>query len=155
MKNNMDPKQKLPPELISRLEKAADFHGHLGPFLVIGVRMGLIGLGKIGEFNHGQLRIEASLPIYVPFSCIIDGLQFTTQCTIGNQKLTIKDSSSIQATFTRVTDEKEVKLALNKSKFDELKSQLLDKALLGDEIRKLAWIVAALPENELFKLQHR
>ena len=153
MKINMDPKQKLSPELISLLENAKDFHGHLGPFLVIGVRMGLIGLRKIGKFTHGQLGIEASMPIHVPFSCIIDGLQFTTQCTIGNQKLSIKDSNSIQTTFKRENDKKEVKIALNKSTFDKLKSQLLDKNVLGDEVRKLAWIVAALPENKLFKLQ--
>jgi formylmethanofuran dehydrogenase subunit E len=152
MKNNIDPKQKLSPELVSLLWNAADFHGHLGPFLVIGVRMGLIGLRKIGKFTHGQLGIKASLPLHVPISCIIDGLQFTTRCTVGNQKLSIKDSSSIQATFKRGTDEKAVKIVLKESKFDELTSQLLDKAVLGDEVRELAWKVAALPENELFKL---
>ena len=29
------------------VKTAADFHGHLGPFLVLGVRMGLIGLREL------------------------------------------------------------------------------------------------------------
>jgi len=34
--------QTVPSELISLLEKAAEFHGYLGPFLAIGVRLGLV-----------------------------------------------------------------------------------------------------------------
>lgn len=34
-------------ELDVILKRAAEFHGHLGPFLVIGVRMGLIGLREL------------------------------------------------------------------------------------------------------------
>ena len=113
MKNIINPKQKVPKELISPLEKAADFHGHLGPFLVIGVRMGLIGLKNIGKYNNGQLSIDVSLPLRVPFSCIIDGLQVTTHCTVGNQKLSVKDSVSIQTIFKREIDEMVVIVVLN------------------------------------------
>jgi len=34
--------QRLDTELMDVLDKAAEFHGHLGPFLAIGVRMGLL-----------------------------------------------------------------------------------------------------------------
>ena len=146
----MSLKQTVPPELISQLEKAADFHGHLGPFLVIGVRMGMIGLKKISKNNH--LRIDVSLPLRVPFSCIVDGLQVTTHCTVGNQKLHLKDSNIIKATFKRENDKMEVVVAVNKSMFEELRSQLTGKAILGDEIRKLAWMVAGVSEDELFKI---
>jgi len=73
-------------ELMSIVERAAEFHGHLGPFLVIGVRIGLIGLRelKIKKKNE-NLRVTAMLRNSVPFSCIIDGIQVATKCTIGNQ----------------------------------------------------------------------
>jgi hypothetical protein len=38
------------------------------------------------------LIARAKLPLSTPFSCILDGIQATTQCTIGNQKLRIKNS---------------------------------------------------------------
>jgi formylmethanofuran dehydrogenase subunit E len=43
-------------------EKAADFHGHLGPFLVIGVRMGLVGLKKLGLRQD-----DRQLSIWLPY----------------------------------------------------------------------------------------
>ena len=74
----------VPSELKSLLERATEFHGHLGPFLVIGVRMGLIGLKKFGIGSNDHLTIDVSLPLHVPFSCIIDGLQVSTNCTVGS-----------------------------------------------------------------------
>lgn len=140
----------ISPELTSILEKAAEFHGHLGPFLAIGVRMGLIGLDRVSMAMGDSLEVTASLPLRVPFSCIIDGLQVSTNCTVGNQKLSLKDCPSIQATFERKDNGQKIVVALNQSVFEKLKSQLLQETLPDEEIRKLAWKVAAIPEDELF-----
>ena len=152
MKNDLNPSNIIPSELTSILEKAAEFHGHLGPFLVIGVRIGLIGLRKIGRHDVDQLTINLSLPLHVPFSCIIDGLQFTTHCTIGNQKLSVKDSDNIQVRFKKENEKKEVKITLNKSILEEMKSQLLGESLPDKEIRRLAWKIASLSEGKLFEI---
>jgi formylmethanofuran dehydrogenase subunit E len=151
MKSNMDPVHTVSPELTSLLEKAAEFHGHLGPFLAIGVRIGLIGLRKIGNHNGDQLTIDLSLPLHVPFSCIIDGLQVTTHCTVGNQKLSLEDSDSIQARFKRENDSMEVVVALNRSVLEEMKSELLGDAIPEEEIRRLAWVIASISEEELLE----
>jgi formylmethanofuran dehydrogenase subunit E len=82
-------KSKTSSELTSLIKKAADLHGHLGPFLVIGVRMGSLAkkiLNANAEENN-EFRVTARLPLLTPFTCIIDGIQATTQCTVGNQKL--------------------------------------------------------------------
>lgn len=132
-------------------EKAADFHGHLGPFLVIGVRMGLVGLRNLGVSQDvRQLLIMASLPLRVPFSCIIDGLQVTTKCTVGNRRLSIKDSAKIQAEFARNDNGQKIVVALNEAVFKKLKPQLLQETLSDKEVRELAWKIAAIPEDELF-----
>ena len=151
MKNNRTLTYTVPPELVSLLEKAAEFHGHLGPFLAIGVRLGLVGLKKINQQKNGPLTIDVSLPLHVPFSCIIDGLQVTTQCTVGNQKLSLKDSDSIQARFKRENGRLEVTVALDKSMFEEMKSKLLGEAK-PEEIRRLAWVIASISEDELFEI---
>ena len=151
MKNNKTFTHTVPLEVKSVLEKATEFHGHLGPFLAIGVRLGLVGLKKICKQNDDQLTIDVSLPLHIPFSCIIDGLQVTTQCTVGNQKLSLKDSDSIQARFKRENDRLEVTVALDKSMFEEMKSKLFGEAK-PEEIRRLAWVIARMSEDELFEI---
>jgi formylmethanofuran dehydrogenase subunit E len=136
-------------ELMSIVERAAEFHGHLGPFLVIGVRMGLIGLRKLGiEKNDGNLRITAMLRDHVPFSCTIDGIQVATKCTLGNQKLKSIDSQGIVAEFELQHREK-LTVAVNPATFNRLRNRLLED-VPPEETRKLAWMVASMPEEELF-----
>ncbi len=136
----------------SILKKAEDFHGHLGPFLVIGVRMGLGGLGRLDGTNENPLAVTASLPLRVPFSCIVDGLQITTHCTTGNQKLRLKDSPKVEAQFERKGHGKKVVVALNQTILETLKAQLTKKKLQDDELRELAWEVASIPESELLAI---
>ena len=140
------------PKLIALMEKATEFHGHLGPFLAIGVRMGVIGLERLGNPAYNSLAITASLPLKVPFSCIIDGLQVSTNCTVGNQKLSLRDSHTIQVKFQREDNRQEIVVTLNRSMIEKIKSQLLTKAMLNDEMRKLAWMIAELSEDELFEI---
>lgn len=132
------------------LDKAVEFHGHLGPFLTIGVRIGLIGLEKISTDRSESFTVMASLPHRVPFSCIIDGIQVSTNCTVGNQRLSLNDSPHIQVVFKRNDKGQKVIVALNQATFEKLKSQLLQNALRDEEVRELAWKVAEIPENELF-----
>lgn len=144
--------QKPPPELKSALEKAVEFHGHLGPFLVIGVRMGLIGLERIGRPKWHSLAVTASVPLRVPFSCIIDGLQVSTNCTVGNQKLAVRNSPSIQARFKRNDNGHEITVALSKPMLEKLRSQLLQKGMSDHKIHRLAWKTASISEDELFNV---
>lgn len=143
-------KEKINKRYDSILKKAEEFHGHLGPFLVIGIKMGLVGLGQVEATKGSSLAVTASLPLRVPFSCIIDGLQITTKCTIGNQKLTLRESEKIQAEFKRKDNGQKTVVALNQSTFEKLKSQLLQETLPDEKVRKLAWKVATIPETELF-----
>ena len=87
-------------ELDVILRKAEEFHGHLGPFLVLGVRMGLIGVRELeAKGNQEKLHVTAMLRNSVPFSCVIDGIQVATKCTIGNKKLRLRSSPEIAAKF--------------------------------------------------------
>jgi formylmethanofuran dehydrogenase subunit E len=152
MKKDITHTYSVPPELSSLLEKAAEFHGHLGPFLAIGIRMGLLGLKKMGKKKDDRITVDVSLPLHVPFSCIIDGIQFSTHCTIGNQKLSVNDSDSIQIKFKRENDRVQVTITLNKSIFKEIKSELLKEDMSEEEVQRLAWVIASIPEDKLFKM---
>jgi len=137
-------------ELDTILEKATDFHGHFGPFLVIGIRMGLIGVRQLEAKKYGEkLRVTAMLKHSVPFSCVIDGIQVTTKCTIGNKKLKLIDSSGIAAKF-ELEHKGQVTVMVNPVAFNRLKRRLLSENVPPEEMEKLARMVASMPEEELF-----
>ena len=145
-------KAKISEELTSLIKKAADFHGHLGPFLVIGVRMGTL-TKKILNVNAGKnnkLRITARLPLLTPFSCIIDGIQATTQCTIGNQKLKMENSQTkIIVYFELKNSYKALRIHVNPKIIKELKNRYSE----GASNEELAQEIASIPESQLFIIE--
>ena len=73
---------------------------------------------SISNTESTHLRAEVSVPLYPPFSCLLDGIQVSTTCTIGNQRLQFKNSKIVQATFMVEETGKIVKITLTK-KFRE------------------------------------
>jgi len=145
-------KAKISEELTSLIKKAADFHGHLGPFLVIGVRMGTLAK-KILNVNAGEgskLRVTAWLPLLTPFSCIIDGIQATTQCTIGNQKLKMENSQTkIIVYFELKNSYKALRIHVDPKIIKELKNRYSE----GASNEELAQEIASIPESQLFIIE--
>jgi len=148
-------KQHRTEKLDAILKKAEEFHGHLGPFLTLGVRMGLIGIRELRvKRNEEKLRVTAMLEFSVPFSCVIDGIQVATRCTIGNKKLRLRSSLGIAARFELQRGE-QVTVAVNPAAFEGLKNELLSEDVPPEEVRKLAHLLASMPEEELFIIRRR
>jgi len=147
--------KKKEEDLDSIVKEAVGFHGHLGPFLVIGVRMGLIGLREL-KIARGDPKLQATaiLKRAVPFSCTIDGIQVTTQCTIGNGKLKLKSRQKTISTEFKLNREKQVTVTLKPTKFEELKKAMPKSARSYKNIQ-LAREVASLPEKELFTIKKK
>ncbi|MDH5389794.1 MAG: FmdE family protein [Candidatus Bathyarchaeota archaeon] len=148
-------KQDRTEKLDAILRKAEEFHGHLGPFLTLGVRIGLIGIGELKvKRNDEKLRVTAMLKYSVPFSCVVDGIQVATKCTIGNKKLRLRSSSGIAARFELQRGE-QVTVAVDPTAFERLKNELLSENVPPEEVRKLAYLLASMPEEELFIIRRR
>jgi len=127
-------------------------HGHLGPFLVVGVRMG--GAAK-RVFNQDardsfRFRITAKIPLVIPFSCAIDGIQATTHCTLGNQRLRIENAQEqIFASFRSEDSDRAVRISVN----ERVVRELMRKMSAGVGNDELAGEVAAMPETQLFTIE--
>ena len=152
----MNPRDKAMDKLVSTIRRAAEFHGHLGPFLVLGVKMGLIGMKKLKiEANARQLRIEAELPKQIPYTCTLDGLQAVTRCTFGNRKLSLKEVKSpvISTKFDADNGEKRVFICVKNEVLQTLMEKL--QKAKGDTAtqEKLAWMIASMPEDKLFSIK--
>ncbi|MBN2577836.1 MAG: formylmethanofuran dehydrogenase subunit E family protein [Pirellulales bacterium] len=78
------------------LAQAVQFHGHLGPWAVAGVRAGMTGRKAVGAKGYFDVRVEAEGPfVRPPQSCFLDGLQVGAGATLGKRNLTWKRSKNI------------------------------------------------------------
>ncbi|MGE5530807.1 MAG: FmdE family protein [Bacteroidota bacterium] len=75
------------------------FHGHLGPYLVAGVRMGRHALKRLQATRHFGLEADVWCPDGPPSSCLLDGIQFATGCTLGKGNIRHHVDEEIRALF--------------------------------------------------------
>ena len=147
------PKQEQKQELEEVLERAVDFHGHLGPFLVLGVRMGLIALRELdAKKDNPKLRVTVKTKLSVPFSCVIDGIQVSTKCTVGNRKLNLQSSPNEVSAKFQIQDGNTLTVTLNPAKREELE-KLLSEHPGFQEAESIARNVISTPESGLFKVE--
>jgi len=87
------------------LEKIKEFHGHIGPYAVLGYKMGKIANEKIGKdpFSKTAVVYTDTKP---PLSCLIDGIQLSSRCTLGKANIEIIKSDELKAEFTNKQQEK-------------------------------------------------
>lgn len=100
-------KVKLLNEALKQIEQ---FHGHLGPFAVIGYRMGLIANKKLSNdpFKKKAIVFTGTDP---PLSCIVDGIQISSGCTYGKGNIVVKNEGIAKVEFFTENGKKiEVKL---------------------------------------------
>jgi formylmethanofuran dehydrogenase subunit E len=138
-------------ELALTISNAQKLHGHLGPFLVLGVRMGMIAKKALNAVDEQQTSLKANVkvPLFPPFSCLIDGIQASTSCTIGNQRLTIENSEEICVNFTKQNAAGTVKITLTPEMAEELEKRRSEDSLT----EKFALELAHTPENQLFHVK--
>ncbi len=82
------------------LNGAIKFHGHLGVFLVLGLKAGLYAKEKLENDSFKMYACIETKP-FPPFSCFIDGVQVTTGCTMGKMNIELKNGNSILVRFTK------------------------------------------------------
>ncbi len=79
------------------LLKAGQLHGHYCPGLAIGVLAGTYAMSHISEISDG---LEELLAIVEINSCFVDGIQFVTGCTVGNNSLIYREYGKTAVTLT-------------------------------------------------------
>lgn len=124
------------------VERGIKLHGHAGPYLNLGIKMGLLALKILDVKGYFDLSVEAELEYSRPMSCFIDGLQISTGCTIGKGNITVENKpGNIMALFK--TEEKDIRIQL---KPEIVKSLDFEKESCED----LSQNVLDIPDAELF-----
>ncbi len=107
---------------MTSLNSAIRFHGHLGPWLVLGLLMGKYGLRKINAKKYFGLSLCVSGLHKKPKSCLIDGLQLSTGCTLGKGNIRILKSKGIFVNFKNSETNKKITLRLKDKILKQLKN---------------------------------
>jgi len=143
-------------DLNTLLKAATELHGHFGPFLTVGVRIGLVGLRELGaKEGDTRLHVTAMLEYDLPFSCMLDGIQASTKCTVGNKRLAWKESKEFGAIFMLKSNGRQVEVKVNSAVVQELRRKLDKKQTLDEGVRQLALDVIGRSEKQLFLVKHK
>ena len=129
-------------------DKCIEFHGHGGPFMVVGLKMGLVALRSLDVLGWFGLKCKVFLNWAPPFSCVIDGIQISTGCTMGKHNIVVVEQPGMMAEFT--SEKKLVRLQLKNEVLEDIKGILgQDDEIIRDYMDKLV----AAEESELFDIE--
>ncbi len=123
-----------------QLERAAEFHGHLGPYLVLGMKMGDLAR-KTLHANPFELRAEIHTESKTPKSCILDGVQFTSGCTLGKRNIELKKDGKIMGVFFK--DERKFVVSI--------REEIIEKIGKTSDIEQYAQKLFEMSNEELFE----
>lgn len=118
------------------LKEAERFHGHLGPYLVLGILAGELALKKLKVKKYFGLEVKVYGANKKPKSCLIDGLQLSTGATYGKGNINKFNGSKILVEFKSESPRKKVTI---KFKDDLIKNLAKTKTHRDSELlaRKL------------------
>ncbi|MEM1544273.1 MAG: formylmethanofuran dehydrogenase subunit E family protein [Candidatus Bathyarchaeia archaeon] len=126
------------------LEDAVRFHGHLGPFLILGLKAGLLANKVLGK-DYFKTKVTIETRLKPPYSCFIDGIQVATGCTMGKMNIEVRDGDPISVKFTKDNKTLEVKV-----KREVLKN--LEDMRTEEDAKRKAIEVMRKSSNELFEI---
>jgi hypothetical protein len=81
------------------IEDLAAFHGHLGPYIVLGYRMGRYARKHFCS-DPFQMKAAVYCKGVPPQSCLADGVQIGSGCTLGKRNIDIVASDDIRCQFS-------------------------------------------------------
>jgi formylmethanofuran dehydrogenase subunit E len=127
-------------------------HGHVGPWNVLGWRMGKAALRELGAtWGQHELDVVCHVPLKTPYSCLADGLFVGTGNSIGRLDLRLAEAmtmSEIHVSVRRKDGTGPVLLLKPALRYlEKIRSQPDEK------LEALARESGALPEKELFEIE--
>jgi len=130
-----------------QLREAVKVHGHLCPGQVLGVRMSLFGLQRIG-INDPKGADRKKLMVFVEMDrCATDAVQSVTGCSLGHRTMKFLDYGKMASTFLNLTTGKAVRVMAREESREAAKNlfpQIENKYTAQLESYKI------MPDDELF-----
>jgi formylmethanofuran dehydrogenase subunit E len=143
------------------LDDAAVAHGHLCAGQVLGVRMAMFGLKKLG-LQEPQGKDRKRIFTFVEIDrCATDAVMVVTGCRLGKRALKFRDWGKMAATFVDAETGKAVRVAAKESSKelarslhpeiqDKNQQQMLSyREMADDQLFQTQWVHVELPPEDL------
>jgi formylmethanofuran dehydrogenase subunit E len=142
------------------LEDASVAHGHLCAGQVLGVRMAMFGLKKLG-LEDPQGKDRKRIVTFVEIDrCATDAVVVVTGCRLGKRALKFRDWGKVAATFVDTETGKAIRVAAKESSkalargmhpeiTDKNQQQMLAyREMTDDQMFQSQWVRVPLPAEE-------
>ncbi|MEO5936174.1 MAG: FmdE family protein [Terriglobales bacterium] len=143
------------------LKDAEVAHGHLCAGQVLGVRMAMFGLEKLG-IAEPQGKDRKRIVTYVEIDrCATDAIGVVTGCRLGKRALKFRDWGKMAATFIDLQDGRAIRVAAKESSKDLAKTMYPDlptknaqqmqayREMRSDDLFETQWVKVELPPEEM------
>lgn len=142
------------------LRDAEQAHGHLCAGQILGVRMAMLGLEKLGiDDPHGADRKRLITFVEID-RCATDAVMVVTGCRLGKRALKFRDWGKVAATFVDVSSGRAVRIAAKESskvlarqmhpEIPEKNRQQMQayREMKPDNLFSVQWVKVELPPEE-------
>jgi formylmethanofuran dehydrogenase subunit E len=143
------------------IRDAEQAHGHLCAGQVLGVRMAMLGLKKLG-IDDPRGKDRKRLVTFVEIDrCATDAIGVVTGCRLGKRALKFRDFGKMAATFVDLSTGKAVRIsakesskALARNMHPEIENKnqqqmLAYREMPGDDLFTIEWVKVTLPAEDL------
>lgn len=146
------------------LVQVVQFHGHLGPAVVAGARMGMTALRAVDAKGYFDVEVVCEGPLAKPpQSCFLDGLQLGTGATLGKRTLhwveadrlvvKVKNLQTGRTAELHPTADLMELLASFKPRPRNLDLSNVDHKVADEHLEAIARRIASLPEKDIAEIK--
>ncbi|MCI0497135.1 MAG: formylmethanofuran dehydrogenase subunit E family protein [Thermoplasmata archaeon] len=125
------------------------FHGHIGPYAILGHRAGQIANRVLGRDPFAK-RATVHTGTAPPLSCFIDGIQLASGCTMGKGNIVAIDGGEARAVFSDGQGKRTLEVRLRR----EVPARIREVFESGDQEAFCEWCWTA-PETDIFEVVER
>jgi len=127
-------------------------HGHVGPWNVLGWRMGKAALRELGAtWGQHQLDVICHIPLQTPYSCIADGLIVGTGNSLGRLDIHLSEVATMNEIYVSARQKAGSGPVLLLKPDQKYLEKICDAP--DSQLKPLAHECAKLPEKELFVIE--
>ena len=131
-------------QLSAELESLQRFHGHLGVYVTLGLRMGVIGKRRFGHYKGLRARVESQPE--PPMLCVLDGIQFSSGCTMGKGNIGLESATDPAVTFEK--EGRRLRVALRPGWRERI-----DREMSKEKEIEQSLFYYAIPESDVFEIR--
>jgi formylmethanofuran dehydrogenase subunit E len=121
------------------------FHGHDGPFLALGYKLGRLIVNQLKPKGIMDLTVTVRTRLEKPYTCLIDGLQCSTFATLGKGNMRTNDRRTNIISVTAARNTKKLQILVN--------YQTMRICQTDGDLRKAARLIFKTPNRILFTIR--